>query len=299
MNINIIGVPLNYGCDREGVQFGPSKLRELGMIEALESDDNDVYDMGNIKVDKYTEDMKYNWHEHLKYLNPIVDINRNLAHSVYCSLKAESFPLIVGGDHSLGMGSIAGASKYFKRLAVIWIDAHGDINTSDTSPTGNIHGMPLAASLGSGHPLTTNLYYEGDKVQAEDVYIIGARDLDPGEINLANARGINLITMDKLRQENVEDIIKSIIEEIQNKNVDGVHLSFDIDSIDKDLVPGTGTPVKDGFKVEEVKNIFNQLFKTGFITSMDFVEFNPSLDENNKTAEICLELMSHLGNIIK
>lgn len=300
MNLNIIGVPLNYGCDREGTQLAPSKLRELGIIKALESDHNNiVYDMGDIIVDKYTEDMKYNWHKSLKYLNPITDANRNLAHNVYCSLMADCFPIVIGGDHSLAMGSIAGASKYFKRLAIIWIDAHGDINTSDTSPTGNIHGMPLAASLGAGHPLTTNLYFKGDKVQAEDVYIIGARDLDPGEIEFANNRGLNLFTMDKLREKKIEVILDNIIKEIANKDIDGIHLSFDIDSIDKDLVPGTGTPVSNGFSIEEVKSILNQLFESKLITTMDFVEYNPLLDEDEKTAKICMELLRYLGNIIK
>jgi arginase len=299
LNINIIGVPVNYGCDIDGVQHGPNELRKLGLVDALSQNGNKVYDIGNIYVPKYTEDTKFKWHEKMKYLNPIVDITRNLAHAVYCSLNSNNFPFIIGGDHCLGMGSIAGASKHFNELAVIWIDAHGDINTPDSSPTCNIHGMPLAASMGFGYNMTTNLYYEGAKVKPENVYIIGARDLDEGEIHLAKETGLHLYTMDIVRQKGLESVINEVINKIRSSNVDGVHLSFDIDSLDASLVPGTGTKVEDGFTFDEGKEILSKILRQGFITSMDFVEFNPKIDdEEGSTAKLCKDLIYFIGELL-
>ncbi|WFA07857.1 arginase [Tissierella sp. Yu-01] len=299
MNINIIGVPVNYGCDIDGVQFGPNELRKLGLVDALSNNGNKVFDFGNIYVPTYTDESKFKWHDKMKYLNPIVDITRNLAHAVFNSLHSDCFPFVIGGDHSLGMGSIAGASKHFKELAVIWVDAHGDINTPDTSPTCNIHGMPLAASMGYGYNMTTNLYYEGIKVKPRNVYIIGARDLDEGEIKLAEETGLNLYTMEIVRQRGLDTILQEVIETIKTSGVDGVHLSYDIDCLDSSLVPGTGTKVDNGFTIGEGKEILKSLLKTGFVTSMDFVEFNPKIDDEDKsTAKICKDYIYFIGELL-
>lgn len=298
MDINIIGVPLKYGCDRDGVEFGPDKLRELGLVENLKSNNNDVYDMGNIFVPSISKDEKYKDHKSMKYLNTIIEVNENLAHSVYSSLKGDSFPLIVGGDHSLGMGSIAGASRFFKKIAVIWVDAHGDINDIGSSPSGNIHGMPLAASMDIGHSSLTNLYFQGEKVSPTDVYIVGARDLDSGELKIAKDNNINLFTMDMIQEKGLTTILKTVIDKIKETGIDAVHLSFDIDSMDKSLVPGTGTPVEGGFTVSEAKFILESILKEGFVKSMDFVELNPALDRDEKTAEICIDLIKTIGQFI-
>lgn len=294
LDINVIGVPIKYGCDKDGVQFGPDKLRELGLLNIIKENGFKVYDMGNIYVPDLLDDCKYDWHEKMKYFIPIVEITTNLAHNVYTSLKSNCFPFIVGGDHSLGMGSIAGASKYFKEMAVVWIDAHGDINDVDTSPTGNIHGMPLAASFNVGHPYLTNLYYKGEKVRPENVYIIGARSLDPGEIILAEKLNLNLYTMDHINKLGLEKVLAEVIEKIKKSNVDGLHLSFDIDVLDSALVPGTGTPEADGLNVEEAKLILKFILSLKMVTSMDFVEFNPILDKNDKTSKICLDLLEFI-----
>lgn len=296
MDISIIGVPLKYGCDRDGVQFGPDRLRELGIINLIASSNHTVYDMGNIFVPNILEEDKYKYNKKMKYLTPIRDVTANLAHMVYSSLKADSFPLIIGGDHSLGMGSIAGSSKAFQDMAVVWVDAHGDINDSESSPSGNIHGMPLAASVGVGHPYLRSLYFEGQKVKPENVYIIGARDLDPGEVKLAQELNINLYTMDIIRKDGLENILNQVIKGIHKSQVDGVHLSFDIDALDISLVPGTGTPVKEGFTLDESKYVLEKILQEDFITSMDFVEFNPKLDDENKTTEkTCIELLDCIG----
>lgn len=295
MDINLIGVPLKYGCDRDGVEFGPDRLRSEGIIDLINRNGHRAYDMGNIFVPYVPSINKYLDHHELKYLNTVAMVNENLANNVYSSLRANKFPFIIGGDHSLAMGSIAGASKYKKNLAVIWIDAHADINTSDTSPSGNIHGMPLAASMNVGHSLLTDIYFQGQKVDPENVYHIGGRDIDPGEFEIAKSLDLDLYTMKKVREIGLEKVIDIVIKDIRNSNVDGVHLSFDIDVMDPTLVPGTGTPVKDGFNMEETKFIFTEFLKEKFVTSMDFVEFNPKIDqEDMRTAKNSMEVLDHI-----
>lgn len=300
MDINLIGVPIKYGSGKDGAQLGPDKLREYGLTEKLKVNENNVYDLGDLYVPVYSEEEKYKWHDRMKFLKPILDINTNLAHTVYCSLSAKSFPLVIGGDHSLGLGSIAGASRYYGEIAVIWIDAHGDINNSETSPSGNIHGMPLAASMGVGHSDLINLYYAGQKVKPENVYIIGARDLDPGEVKLAEDLKLNLYTMKDVREKGLENVIEEIIKYIKNSTAKGVHLSFDIDSLDSALVPGTGTRVSEGFTLNEGKAILKDFLNSSLITSMDFVELNPVLDdEKESTAKVCLDLIDDFAKYLK
>lgn len=300
MDINLIGVPIKYGSGKNGAQLGPEKLRDFNIVNELSVNGNKVYDLGNLYVPIYSEEEKFKWHDKMKFLEPILDVNSNLAHMVYCSLMANSFPLVIGGDHSLGLGSVAGSSKYFKEMAVIWVDAHGDINNSETSPSGNIHGMPLAASIGVGDSSLTDLYYEGQKIKPENVYILGARDLDPGEIDLAEEFKLNLYTMDTVRNKGLEVLLNEIIIKIKSSNVDGVHLSFDIDALDSDLVPGTGTRVSEGFSIGEGKLILKDFLNSGFVTSMDFVELNPVLDdENESTAKVCLELIKYFAQFLK
>lgn len=295
MDINVIGVPLSYGCDREGANLGPDTLRKNGLIDIIKRNGHTVYDMGDIHVPVISKELKYHDHPKMKYLHTVTDINTNLANNVYRSLKGQGFPFIIGGDHALGMGSIAGASKFFKELAVIWIDAHGDINTYETSPSGNIHGMPLAASMNIGHTSLTNIYYEGQKVKPENVYILGGRDIDPGEFALAEELNLNMYTMEIVRERGLDNVLKEIIEKIKTSNVDGVHLSFDIDVLDPTLVPGTGTPVVGGFSMDEGKEVFTTLLGEKFVASMDFVELNPVIDnEDGRTTKNCIEMLEHI-----
>lgn len=295
MKVNLIGVPVNYGCDREGAQFGPAILRENNIVDLIKKEGHDVHDMGDILIPAVSPEEKYAGHKKLKYLNPIVEYNNSLAKAVHSSLKEGALPFVLGGDHSLGMGSIAGAGKHFNELAVIWIDAHGDINTRDTSPSGNIHGMPLAASMNVGDVALTDIYYKGQKVKPENVYIIGGRDIDPGEFELADKVNLNFYTMQTVRQKGLDNILNAIIHKINKSNVEGVHISFDIDALDKSIVPGTGTAVVEGFSLAEGKKIFTELLGEGFVTSMDFVELNPVIDdEDGKTVKNCMELLGHI-----
>ena len=299
MDISLIGVPVMYGCDREGVQYGPEKLRSREMLEIIKKHKENVYDLGDIHVAKVSEADKYTDHKHIKYLKQIVEINRNLAHGVYSALSGKSFPFVLGGDHSIGLGSISGASKYYENLAVIWIDAHGDINTPESSPSGNFHGMPLSAAMGIGDPSTVDIYYEGAKVKAENVYIFGARDLDKGEVKLAEELKLNMYTMEDIRKNGLDSSIKSVIDKVKASNVDGVHLSFDIDVLDASLVPGTGTPVAEGFDLAEGKKVLKDFLSTGFVNSMDFVELNPYLDKDEITTDNCLELIDWIFQVLE
>lgn len=295
MKFNIIGMPLYYGCDRDGAQLGPDTLREHGLIDLIKKNGHEVYDMGNIYVPSVSIEDKYNDHPNMKYLSQVVNVNTNLANNVYSSLMGKSFPFVIGGDHALGAGSIAGASKYFNELAVIWIDAHGDINTNETSPSGNIHGMPLAASMNVGHSQLTNLYFHGQKVKPENVHILGVREIDEGELELIKKLNLNFYSMDIVREKGLDNLLQKIIEDIRASNIDGVHLSFDIDALDSSLVPGTGTPVTNGFTMEEGKKIFTTILNEKFVTSMDFVELNPKLDqEDGRTVKNCIEILDHI-----
>jgi len=294
MNISLIGVPMTYGCGKDGAQHGSTKLHENKIIDLIKENGHIVYDLGNVPVPVVSEEEIYAGHENIKYLHAITEVNNNLAHKVYCSLKGDSFPFTVGGDHSIAMGSIAGASKHFNEMAVIWIDAHSDLNTHITSPSGNPHGMPLSASLGEGHSDFTNLYYKGQKVKPENVYILGVREIDPGEIDLIKNLNIAFYDMKTVRQKSLESVLNEIIQKIKASNVDGVHISFDIDALDSSIVPGTGTPVIDGFSLYEGKHIIETLLRQKFVTSMDFVELNPILDtECGMTIKTCMEILDH------
>lgn len=292
MDISLIGVPMFFGSDKEGADFGPQKLREKNIVEVLNRNNHTVYDCGDIYVENIQDQQKYDYHSTLKYLKPIVEVNRNLAHQVYSALCSHSFPIIVGGDHSLGLGSISGVSKYYDDIAVIWIDAHGDINTDETSPTGNIHGMPLAAAMGLGYSDLTDLYYKGVKVKPENVFIIGARDLDEGEKELIKKHNMTVYSTEDVQKIGVKKIMEQIHSKLKENEIEAVHLSFDIDCIDPEYVPGTGTPVRYGMNVIEAKYILKYLMETGLIKSMDFVELNPKLDKNDRTADLCIDLLS-------
>lgn len=299
MDINIIGVPLYFGCDRGGVELGPNELRKAGLKSFLENGKNKVYDMGNIYVNDDIEKDPFKSGINAKYINEIVEVTENLANNVYSSLLTGAFPFIVGGDHALATGSLAGISRYFKDdLAVIWIDAHGDINTVETSPSGNVHGMPLAASMGIGHSLLVDLYQNKTKVKKENVFIIGARDLDKGELKLIDDLDLNVWTMERVKEIGIDAVCRELKDKLKAIGVSNVHISFDVDSIDPEHIKGTGTPVEDGMSLEDGKQLLGEIFNTRLVKSMDFVEFNPKLDDTEETLNSCVELLKEVGTLI-
>lgn len=299
MNISIIDMPIFYGCDNPGVENGPKVLRENKLLDIFNKS-HQVCDMGEVHVKNVSSKDKYTANAKMKYLDEVIRSNVELGAKVYESLSNSYLPLVIGGDHSLALGSVAGSSKFFKDdLAIIWVDAHGDMNTPETSPSGNIHGMPLASSMGIGYKSLTNLYFDGTKVKPENVFLLGCRDLDLGEIELAKERNLNLWTMEDIKNMGIQMVLKELIEALNKTKVNNVHLSFDIDVLDPSYVPGTGTPVKDGLAFSEGKTVIETIINTSLVKAIDFVEFNPDLDKNSRTLETCLEMLKVMSKALE
>lgn len=288
-NISVIGVPMDLGQSRRGVDMGPSAMRYAGMVERLENLTYTVKDLGDIQIQHEQEDPN----EPLHNLRQIANATKELARAVDQEVAGGSFPLILGGDHSISIGSIAGIAQHYENLGVIWYDAHGDLNSAETSPSGNIHGMSLAVNLGIGHPSLTNVLNEEAKIKPENVVIIGARSLDAGERKLIKEKGIKVYTMHDIDRFGMPHIMEEAIGYLQ-KRTDGVHLSLDLDGLDPTEAPGVGTPVLGGLTYRESHVAMELLAQSGCITSAEFVEVNPILDDQNKTAEVAVGLMGSL-----
>ena len=198
MKINVIGVPLNLGCDRAGVERAPNHLRERGLMGVIRKNGHKAFDLGNLYVPPVSEADKFVRGNSMKYLDAIVEVNTNLAELVYDTLRGGAFPLVIGGDHSLGLGSASGVGKCYDDFGIIWLDAHGDINTSETSPSGNIHGMPLSALMGMGSEELVNIYAPGNKVNPQNVFLVGTRSLDEGEWDLIEREKLSVYTMETI-----------------------------------------------------------------------------------------------------
>ncbi|WAA12446.1 arginase [Fervidibacillus halotolerans] len=289
--ISVVGVPMDLGQSRRGVDMGPSAIRYAGVIERLEKLGYEVKDIGDIEIEhgKMIKDEKNG----IRNLKSVVDANRKLARTVEEIMKEGSFPLVLGGDHSIAIGTIAGVSKFYNNLGVIWYDAHGDLNTSETSPSGNIHGMPLAVSLGLGEPELVNIAGYAPKLKYENIVIIGARSLDEGEKELIKEKGIKVYTMHEVDRLGMSTIIEETIHYLKERT-DGIHLSFDLDALDPIYAPGVGTPVVGGVSFRETHLALEMLAEENLITSAEFVEVNPILDERNKTGSLAVDLIGSL-----
>ncbi|MBB6714725.1 arginase [Clostridium gasigenes] len=300
MNISIISMPLFYGCDNPGVENGPKVLRDNNLINIFKKNHN-VTDMGDVYVEHADAINKYVANKKMKYLDEVINANIELANKVYSALENNTLPITIGGDHSLALGSVAGTSKYHgnDNIAVVWVDAHGDINTDETTPSGNIHGMPLAASMGIGHSDLTNLYFNGQKVKPENIFLLGVRDLDIGELELISKNNLNLWKIQDIQYRGINIVLDEFKASLKDKNINNIHLSFDIDGLDPSYVPGTGTPVENGLTFLEGQNILETILDTNLVRSIDFVEFNPTLDKNNRTIETCTELLKIISNSLK
>ncbi|MBP1933074.1 arginase [Ammoniphilus resinae] len=287
-NISIIGVPMDLGADRRGVDMGPSAIRYAGVKRRLESIGYQIEDIGDLSVP--TPESYPIIHDNLKYLDEIAKVNEKLAEAVDREMGRGRFPLVLGGDHSIAIGTIAGLAKHKKNMGVIWFDAHGDINTGETSPSGNIHGMSLAVSLGIGHPNLIHIYGNQAKIKPENVVIIGARDLDPGERKLIKQLGIKVYTMHEIDRLGMPRVMEEALE-IVSRGTDGVHLSLDLDGLDPHDCPGVGTPVIGGISYRESHLAMEMLAEADILTSAEFVEVNPILDVQNKTAKVAVALL--------
>lgn len=290
--LSIIGVPMDLGQTRRGVDMGPSAIRYAGVIERIENIGYSVEDKGNIEI-ALAERVHSDENTNLKNLKAVADASERLAQTVSGVITNKRFPLVLGGDHSIAIGTLAGVSRHYKNLGVIWYDAHGDLNTADTSPSGNIHGMPLAASIGIGDDALTRIGGYTPKVKPENIVIIGARSLDEGEKELIKEKGIKVYTMHEIDRMGMTKVMEETILYLRDKT-DGVHLSLDLDGLDPHDAPGVGTPVIGGISYRESHLAMEMLAESQLITSAEFVEVNPILDERNKTATVAVALMGSL-----
>ncbi|RWZ50124.1 arginase [Halobacillus fulvus] len=291
-HLSVIGVPMDLGQMRRGVDMGPSAIRYAGVMERLEKLNYTIEDLGDIEIPR-PEPNTDNRLDNLRNLNEIAEGSRRLAERVDQVVEKGNFPLVFGGDHSIAMGTLAGVAKHYENLGVIWYDAHGDLNTADSSPSGNIHGMPLAASLGIGHEKLTGIHGYEPKIKPENIVIIGARSLDEGERVLIKEKGIKVFTMHEVDRMGMTHVVEEAISYLKDRT-DGVHLSLDLDGLDPSEAPGVGTPVLGGLSYRESHLAMEMLYQSGMITSAEFVEVNPILDEQNKTATVAVGLMGSL-----
>jgi arginase len=296
MRICVIGAPIDLGADRRGVDMGPRAIRYAGLINQLQSLGHTVRDAGDLSIASI-ENLTIG-NPHLKYLEPIVQASEELASKVTAILQAQEFPLILGGDHSIALGSISGVAKVHQPLGVIWIDAHADFNTEETTPSGNVHGMILAALAGLGDKHLTHVGGWSPKLDKNRIVIIGARNLDPGEQALLRANHIHVFTMSDIDRRSISAVMQEAIE-IAGANNTPIHLSLDMDSLDPNEAPGVGTPVRGGLSYREAHFAMEMIADSGHLVSMDVVEVNSILDRENATASLAVELtLSAMGKKI-
>lgn len=293
--IRIVGMPLDLGAGRRGTDMGPSALRNAGLADRLHELGYEVRDSGDIPT-KTPEVLRVG-DDKLKYLSEITRGVGTLADVVEKTLDDQEFPVVIGGDHSIAIGTVAGVAGHFrkhhKKIGVIWVDAHGDMNTPDTSPSGNIHGMPLAVSLGVGHARLTSIGGEFAKVDPAHTVLLAVRTLDTGEINQIRKMGVTVFTMRNIDDKGIHDVIDESIR-IASRGTAGIHVSFDADSLDPSVAPGVGTPVHGGLTYREAHYIMESLHDCQKVISMELVETNPILDVQNQTAKIGVELVCSL-----
>lgn len=295
--IGIIGFPIELGADNKGVDLGPTILRYTDIKDKLKKLGYRVDDFGDIKMGK-RDDLKI-VNRNLKYLEEIKTASEHLSKQVYNMMTKNYLPLILGGDHTTAIGSIAGISKYLrerkKKLGVIWIDAHADMNSERTTPSGNIHGMPLALSLGIGNRDLTHIEGYAPKVDMKHIAMIGIRDLDKGEAARIKRDKPIVYTMSDVDKMGIHEVLEKVIAALYKK-VDHIHVSFDIDAMDPLLAPGTGTPVTGGFDYREGQLLMETLYARGCMDSLDVVEVNTRLDDRNKSGILASQLiMSAFG----
>jgi len=296
MQIDVIGIPIDLGADRRGVDMGPSAIRYAHLQQKLEDLGYTVQDEGNIEVP--IAEMCIISNPKLKYVDCIIPVSRRVAGAVATSIQAKHFPLVLGGDHSLSIGSVRGAARH-RKLGVIWVDAHGDFNTAETTPSGNIHGMSLAILAGLGDRSLVQLWNEAVPViDPNNIAVIGARDLDAGEKDNLLEAGSMVMGMEQIDRYGMVSVVEKVIEHV-SRDVDGIYLSLDLDALDPEHAPGVGTPVPAGLTTREAHLACELIAETGKLMGMDLVEVNPILDVQNRTAVLAVEFaLSALGRRI-
>jgi len=298
--IKIIGVPMDLGAGRRGVDMGPSAIRIAGLNQAIARLGFDVVDAGNVHISPAEAIQRTNPRAH--YLPEIAAASEELAKMVESSLEEGALPVILGGDHSIAVGSVAGLASFHRNLkqkvGIIWLDAHTDANTPESSPSGNIHGMPLAVLLGHGARELTHIAGFAPKVLPEHTAIIGARSVDPGERELLRSLGVRVFTMSELDERGLSDVVSEAVE-IATRNTAGFHVTMDMDFIDPFYAPGVGTPERGGATYRESHLAMEKIAQSGRVLSVELTEVNPVYDVANQTALLAVELiLSALGKKI-
>lgn len=293
MKVRILGVPLDLGQERRGVDMGPSAIRAAGLNSVLRNLSHHVEDAGNVPV-KLAEEQPFG-DRRAKYLHEISETCQEVAKRIYQTLEEDQFPISLGGDHSVAVGTVSGISKYYRdreqTLGLIWVDAHGDMNTPESSPSGNVHGMPFAALLGIGPEPLTGIYGFVPKVQAKDCVLVGARDLDPRERKQIHASGVNVFTMRDIDELGMRLVMQRSLD-LATRDTAGVAISFDMDVVDPDEAPGVGTAVPGGITFREAHLAMEIIADSKKMVSLEIVEVNPILDTLNRTAALAVGLVS-------
>jgi len=289
--IRVIGVPLDLGQSRRGVDMGPSAVRVAGLEARLEALGHVVEDAGNISV--AIAEQKKEGDPHAKYLKEITATCTKHAELVVKTLEAGKVPVVLGGDHSVAAGTVAGVAEFYRRqeqkIGLVWIDAHSDINTPSTSPSGNVHGMPLAAIMGLGPPELSNIFGFSPKVLPENCVIVGVRDIDGFEKENIRKAGVEVFTMRDIDERGMRVVMEEALR-MAGRGTAGYHISLDMDWIDPEDAPGVGTPVRGGATYRESHLAMEIIADHARMLSFEIVEVNPVIDEHNRTADLAVEL---------
>ena len=293
--ISIIGIPLDFGQELRGVDMGPAALRYSELAPRLRQLGHTVRDTGDVKVPLRPWNIEAN-RPRKNYLPEITQVCQAVYEVGRKQIQKGRVPLFLGGDHSIAVGTVAAAAED-ESLGLIWVDAHGDFNTPETSPSGNIHGMPLSALLGEGHPDLVNVGRPGAKIHPDNVVFIGLRDIDTQEKKRIRKSGITAFTMRDIDEQGISSVAAKAV--MKFAHLKRIHLTLDMDALDPVEAPGVGTPVPGGITFREAHLLMETLADTGKISSMDLVEINPILDVANKTAMLAVDLtLSALGKSI-
>ncbi len=299
--VHIIGVPLDLGGGRRGVDMGPSALRIAGIGEQIAALGYRVLDKGNLPV-RIRETLEPR-HADRRYVKEIARVCADLYDTALATLREGAVPVVLGGDHSLGAGSVAATAAFAREahqlpVGLIWVDAHGDMNTPSSSPSGNVHGMPLAALLGDEPRELASIGGFFPTVRPEQVVLIGIRNLDDREKEIVRASGVHVFTMKDIDRQGIATVAEQAVA-LAGSGTAGIHVSFDMDACDPSIAPGVGTPVKGGLDYREAHMVMEIVADSGRLLALDLVEVNPTLDLRNSTAELGAELaLSALGKKI-
>ncbi len=290
--VRLVGVPMDLGAGRRGVDMGPSAIRIAGVGEKLRRMGFDVHDDGDVGVPSpETRDVH---DSRARYLPAIYHVCNRLRLRVRRSMDAGEIPLVLGGDHSIAIGTVGGVAEHFRdtgrKVGLIWVDAHADMNTPESSPSGNIHGMPLATLLGMGVDSLVSMGGFAPKVDPDNVCLIGIRDLDESEKDIVRASGVHAYTMRDLDERGMRTIAAEAIAHAR-RGTAGFHVSFDLDGLDPNVAPGVGTPVKGGIAWREANLLLEMVADSASMTSFEVTELNPVLDVRNQSGEVAVELI--------